>query len=205
MKMWMGAVVAVLLAGMAVGVVARAQDGGGFGRGPDREGGSRGGMFAEGREFGRSHRMGHRLLAMLENDRMKAALELTDDQSARLRKIVVDTEKSVIKSRADLKVRGIELRELMRTDAPERQAVMKKVDEISTLRQEMMKQEMDALLNAKTVLTAAQQKKVRSFLERGHGNEGRGERFFRRQAPPPPDAPGSMPSRPEAPKPPEQP
>lgn len=205
MKKWIGAGVAMLLAGLAVGVVARAQDGGGFGRGPDREEGFRGGMHAEGREFGRSHRMGPRLLAMLDNDRMKSALGLTDDQSARLRKIVVDTEKSTIKSRADLKVHGIELRELIRTDAPDRQAVMKKVDEISALRQEMMKQEFDALLNAKSVLTPEQQKKVRSFLERGHGKEGRGERFFRRQAPPPPDGPGRMPSRPEAPKPPEQP
>lgn len=205
MKKWMGAVVAVLLGVLAAGLAARAQDGGRFGRGPDRPEGFHGGMFAEGREFGRSHRMGPRLLAMLDNDRMKSALGLTDDQSVRLRKIVVDTEKSTIKSRADLKVRGIELRELMRTDAPDRQAVMKKVDEISALRQEMMKQEMDALLNAKSVLSPEQQKKVRSFLERGHGREGQGQGFFQRQAPPPPDVPGRMPSRPEAPEPPEQP
>ena len=191
--------------GLVLGLVARAQDGGGFGRGPDRAEDFRGGMFAEGREFGRSHRMGPRLLAILDNDRVKSALGLTDDQSARLRKIVVDSEKSNIKTRADLSVRGIELHELMRADVPDRQAVMKKVDEISALRQEMMKQEMDALLNAKGVLTPEQQKKIRTFLERRHGEEGRGNRFFQRRVPAPPDGPGRMPNPPEAPNPPEQP
>jgi hypothetical protein len=44
---------------------------------------------------------GPRLLAMLENDRVKSALGLTDEQSGKLRQIMVESRKSAIKARAD--------------------------------------------------------------------------------------------------------
>lgn len=119
----------------------------------------------------RGGQMGQRLLAMLENDRFKANLGLTDQQSDRLRQIVVDAEKSTVKTGADMAVRGIELRELLRADKPDRDAVMKKVQELSNLRGEMMKQHVDALLTAKSVLTPEQQKKVRTLIESRMGGE----------------------------------
>jgi Spy/CpxP family protein refolding chaperone len=198
MRKWIVAGVALLLGGLAVGLVARAESQDRMGRGSHGEAKFSHGMFSRGRGFDKSHHMGSRILAMLENDRMKTALGLTDDQTTRLRQIVVDTEKSTIQTRADLKVRGIELRELMRADAPDQQAVMKKVDEISALRAQMMKEEMGALLNAKTVLTPEQQKKVRSFLTRR--NRGEGPRFFQRRVPPLSDAPDRAPEAPTSPK-----
>ncbi len=124
-------------------------------------------------DFGghRPGRMGPRLLAMLENDRFKANLGLTDQQSDRLRQIVVDAEKSTVKIGADMAVRGIELRELLRADKPDREAVMRKVQELSNLRGEMMKQHVDSLLTAKTVLTPEQQKKIRTLIESRMGGE----------------------------------
>lgn len=153
---------AVVLGGLAVGAATWAQESGRFERG--RQGGEF--QFGEGRDFGRGQRMGARMLAMLDDDRVKSALGLTDDQTSRLRQIVVDTQKSGITTGAEMAVRGIELRELLRADNPDRDTVMKKIDQISALRTEMLKQDVDALLKAKTVLTPEQQKKIRTFIER---------------------------------------
>jgi len=167
------------------------------------------GQAQEWREWGRDFRgqehdrMGPRLMALLENDRVKAELGLTDQQVDRLRQIVLNAQKSAIKTRANMEVTGIELRELLLTERPERDAVMKKVREISKLREEMMEQHVAALLDAKTVLTPEQQKKIRSFIMRRHGGEFRREMFLRHPAMPPgapsapsrpPEAPGNPPN-----------
>jgi Spy/CpxP family protein refolding chaperone len=108
-------------------------------------------------------REAERLLAMLDNDRVKGLLGLTDEQATRLRQIVVDTEKTAIKTKADLAVRGIELRELLRAANPDRDTVTKKVQEVSDLAGQLMQQRVQALLSVKTILTPAQQKKIREF------------------------------------------
>ncbi len=110
-------------------------------------------------------RFGH-WLAMLDNDDFKSDLRLTDAQADRLRQILLEAQKTSLKSGADLAVRRIELREMLRADKPDHDAVMKKVQEISNLRTELMKQHVETLLAAKTVLTPEQQKRVRSLLER---------------------------------------
>jgi Spy/CpxP family protein refolding chaperone len=141
------------------------------------------------------------LRAALDNDRVKAALNLTDQQVARLRQSLVDTEKATVKTRADIEVGRIELRELMRADKPDRDAVMRKVQEISDLQGQMMKQRVDALVTAKTVLTPEQQKKIRAFMEsraamrwrggeRRQGGMGPGRRGGATQGPKPPTSPG---------------
>ncbi|MGE5325980.1 MAG: Spy/CpxP family protein refolding chaperone [Deltaproteobacteria bacterium] len=161
-------------------------------------------QFRDGRGFGHGGpMMGGRLLAMLDSARVKTALGLTDDQSNRLRQIVIDTEKNTIKTRADMAVRQIELRELMRADNPDRDAVMKKLDEVSALRSQMMKQHVEALLSAKSVLTPEQQKKIRTFIEnrraegfmRGSGSGWQGARRGRFGGP----AGSAGPGRPPAP------
>ena len=116
---------------------------------------------------------GERLLAMLDNDRIKAALGLTDDQATRLRQITVDAQKTAIKTKADLSVRRIELRELLKADNPDRDTVMKKVQEVSELSGQLMQQHVQALLSAKTILTPEQQKKIREFrASQGWGRPG---------------------------------
>jgi Spy/CpxP family protein refolding chaperone len=120
-------------------------------------------------ERGRDRMDAPRLMAMLENDRVKSALGLTDEQTAKLRQIMVDGRKSAIKTRADIQVQNIELRELLRADQPNRDAVLRKVQEISQLRGEMMQQRVESLLSAKSVLTAEQQQKIRQFMSEHRG------------------------------------
>jgi Spy/CpxP family protein refolding chaperone len=178
-RMGLAVGVAVVMGGLAVGALAWGQEAGRFRTGgPGME--FRGGGSGEGFGFGHGARMGARLLAMLDNDHVKTALGLTEDQTSQLRQIVVNTEKATIQDRANMEVRGIELRELLRADNPDRDAVLKKVDEISALRGEMMKQDVDALLSAKKVLTPEQQKKIRNFLEMRRAGMGMEGRTFRR-------------------------
>ncbi len=144
------------------------------------------------------HAMGQRLLAMLENDRIKAELGFTDEQTDRLRRIMVDTQKSTIRTRADMALRAIELRELLRSDKPDHEAVMNKVQEISKLRNEMMKGHVEALLATKAVLTPEQQKKIRGLIESGPRAESwRGRPW--RQGGELPHGPGGVPERPHHP------
>jgi Spy/CpxP family protein refolding chaperone len=170
--------------------------------GPQGERG-RGDFAREGGE----ERMAGRLLAALDNDRVKAFLNLTDQQVDRLRQILVDAEKSGVKTRADIAVRGIELRELLRADKPDHDAVMTKVQELSSLRGQVMKAHIEALLAAKSVLTPEQQKKVRSFIENraafgagrermGTGREGMGFGPRRRETAPRPLEPPARPGEP---------
>ncbi len=120
---------------------------------------------------------GARLLAMLDNQHVRAALNLTDEQVGKLRQIIVNEEKASIRTRADIAIQAIDLRELLMQNQPDHDAVMKTVDELSTLHGQMMKNRISALLEAKQVLTPEQQQKIRSFIEQrmwAHQREGHG-------------------------------
>jgi hypothetical protein len=108
-----------------------------------------------------------RLLAALDDPRARAVLGLTDQQADSLRKIVVDTEVFTIKTGADIAVNSIDLRELLRADKPDRAAVMSKGDEISKSTSQLINHYLDAMLAAKAILTPAQQKMIRGYIESG--------------------------------------
>jgi len=122
-----------------------------------------------------------RLLALLDSDRIRTYLGLEDPQVERLRQIVLETEKANVKIRAEIEVRRIELREALRADKPDRDEILKKVQEISDLRGEMMKHNVEAILAAKAVLSPEQQRKVFFLIENRYeggpvGEERRGMR-----------------------------
>jgi Spy/CpxP family protein refolding chaperone len=154
------------------------------------EGGSRG-------EFGRHEERGHdgwerggrhgfgggeHLFRMAENPRVRMFLGLTDEQVGRLHKIGVEAEKASIQTHADLELGHIELRELLRADNPDHDAIMQKLDEVNALRGKMEKQQVETLLSARSVLTPEQVKKVRAFMEnRGPGGGPERERGMERR------------------------
>src|SRR5690348_2049489 len=108
-----------------------------------------------------------RLLAALDDPRVRTVLNLTDQQADSLRKIIVGTETFTIKTGADIAVDSIDLRELLRADKPDRAAVMSKGDEISKATSQLINHYLDAMLAAKAVLTPAQQKMIRAYIESG--------------------------------------
>lgn len=197
MKIWVIAGIAIVAGALGLGVLGRAQE--------ERVREivrTSNGMPGQGMEMGGEDRMGGRLLAMLDNDRIKSALGLTDQQTDRLRHIMVETEKTSVKNRAEIEVHGIELRELLHADNSDRDAVMKKVQEISSLRGEMMQQHVAALLDAKAVLTPEQQKKIHAFMEtrmENRGAGGPGNRMFSGPHHGGPPAPPSPPEHPDGP------
>jgi len=140
----------------------------------------------------RNHPGGERLLTLLESDRIRVFLGLADPQVERLRQIVVETEKANVRTRAEIQVRRIELREALRADKPDRDAILKQVREISDLRGEMMKHNVEAILAAKAVLSPEQQRKLRSLLESRHEGRRAGGEWRRLPAKPLP-GPGAPP------------
>jgi Spy/CpxP family protein refolding chaperone len=155
-------------------------EGGGRGEFGRHECGGRDGWERGGRHgFGG----GEHLLRMAENPHVRMFLGLTDEQVGRLHKIGVEAEKSAIQTHADLELRHVELRELLRAENPDRDAIMQKLDEVNALRGKMEKQQVETLLSARSVLTPEQVKKVKTFMENrgpgdgmecGHGMERHG-------------------------------
>lgn len=149
--------------------------------------------------------MGHRILALLDNDQFRARVNLTDNQVTRLRQIVTNAEKSNIQTRAQMRIDGIDLRQMLEAEKPDQDAVLKKVQQISELRGQMMKNNVQALLEAKTVLTPEQQEKIRQFIGarfsgRAWGHHGRWEHHRgMRTRPGTPPQPPSPPATPQSP------
>ncbi len=143
------------------------------------------------------HHGAARLLALLDGDRVKSELGLSDEQATRLHQIAFDAEKSSIKTRAEMAIHRVELQELLGADNPDREAVMNKVQELSSLRGEMMKQRFETLLAVKGLLTPDQQKKIRTFIEHRHAARPR-EQFRGHHGPPgrPPEPPERSPKPP---------
>jgi len=134
-----------------------------LGRGP-RLGGSQN-ITVRGPKAGGPLERISRLLAALDDARVRTMLGLTDQQADGLRKIVVDTETFTIKTGAVIAVDSIDLRELLRADKPDRAAVMGKGNEISKSTSDLINHYLDAMLAAKAILTAEQQKMIRAYME----------------------------------------
>jgi len=130
--------------------------------------------------FGRPEEMGRRgrgpdeplqrvsrLLAALDDSRVRTMLGLSDQQAESLRKIVVDTEIFTIKTGAVIAVDAIDLRELLRSDQPDKAVVMSKGDEISKSTSQLINHYLDAVMAAKALLTPEQEKMLRAYLESG--------------------------------------
>jgi Spy/CpxP family protein refolding chaperone len=150
---------------------------------------------------------GDHLMRMAEDPRVRQYLGLTDEQVGRLHKIGIDAEKASVQTRADMQLRHIELRELLRADNPDHDAIMRKLDEVNAVQGKMQKQGVETLLAARSVLTPEQLKKIKTFMEDRGGGLGRGPMMERRggmgRPPGHPGGPGGAPGGP-TPKPPEQ-
>ena len=136
-------------------------------QGPE-EWGPRGGGHEQG--------FGGPMFGFLHNERMKAELGLTDEQAEKLHQISTDSRKASIRTRADLQIRRMELHEILRADKTDRDAAMKKVQEISDLQGQMMRQHVESMLAAKSVLTPEQQKKIHAMMEDRMAHRGEGFR-----------------------------
>lgn len=157
-----------------------------------------------GRASGENHdrSMSQRILALLDNVQFQSAANLTNDQVGQLRKIFTNAEKANIQTRAQMQVDGINLRQLLQADKPDQSAVMKKVQEISELRGQMMKNNVQALLKAKALLSPEQQERVRQFIGERFRDRGLGQGRMQHNRGGTMTRPGTPPSPPDSPAPP---
>ena len=109
--------------------------------------------------------------------RMTEKLELTDEQVKKVKSVLTDTRKKTIGLRADARVAGIELREMVSQEAVDKAKIGAKVDEIAKIRGDLLRARTDAALAVREILTPEQMAKADGMLKRLlGGRKGRGRR-----------------------------
>jgi len=98
---------------------------------------------------------------------MKEALNLTDDQVAKLKAIRKETGKKQIENEAKLKNLHLELEDLLLEEKVDRNKVDSTIDQIGKLHSEMKKIAIHARLDAKALLTPEQFKKLKELKGEG--------------------------------------
>jgi len=104
---------------------------------------------------------------------LRAKLNLTEEQQSKLADIRDRQARAAIPIQADLRIAGLDLRKLMRADKPDQRAIDAQIDRIAGLRASLQKSHIAGMLEARAVLTLAQQKLLR---EHHSGLMGRGMR-----------------------------
>jgi len=149
----------------------RGQGGGQDGkRGWGGGGGHRRGMRGRGRGRGGEFS----LARLVQNPAMREKLGITAEQADKIQRQTSDFQKAQIRSRADMQVKRLELRDLMRGDAPDRAAIDKKIDEIGAARLTQSKAETHYRLDMRASLTPEQRQKLREMMQQGRGRGGQG-------------------------------
>jgi Spy/CpxP family protein refolding chaperone len=92
-------------------------------------------------------------------------LNLTDEQKKDVEKIHVDAEKQSIAQKAKEATARVELRQLLKADAPDKSAIEKKINEIADLTVQMHMIKINSWFAINKLLTPDQQKIWKKVLE----------------------------------------
>lgn len=107
-------------------------------------------------------------------ERLSEDLNLSDEQKAQIRQIMLDTRKKNITTEAQHKLARLELQELMRAETPDVKKIDAKISEVSKLHETMMRARIDARLAMQKLLTPEQRKKMQELRPFEHFMRGRG-------------------------------
>jgi Spy/CpxP family protein refolding chaperone len=102
---------------------------------------------------------------------MAKQLDLSAEQRHRMESIRDRQQRFLIEQRSKLELARLDLRAMLRGDAPSRASLEAKVDEISRLQAQTRKARLDAMLDLRGVLTPEQQRKLKALRE-GMGGRG---------------------------------
>lgn len=94
-------------------------------------------------------------------------LGVTDQQKDRLEAIHEAQRRRAIEIRKDLQLAELDVRKLVRADTPDRRAIDAQVDRVAALRTELQKSRLNAMLDARGVLTPQQRQKLEQLREQG--------------------------------------
>jgi Spy/CpxP family protein refolding chaperone len=178
------------------------RDGGDWGRGQD--GGGWGHRDGDGRgpRMPRRGRGGMMLGRLLSDPAVREQLGVTADQAAKIRQQEADFRKTAIRSRADLQIKQIDLRDMMSAEKPDRAAIDAKLQDISTARLAFEKSAVNFRLDSRDALTPDQRQKLRDLMRNrrdhdggpGEHGPGGGRPGGRRNGAPPPKQSGPAPA-----------
>lgn len=137
----------------------------------------RGMAFGEGM---RGHRHPGFLLARLvSNPDLREKIGITDEQAAKISQQFTEFRKARIRTGADLRIKRLELENLLSAEKPDRAAIDRKLQEVGAAQLAREKSSIDFHLNMKDALTPEQRQKLRQLAEESHrgafgrGHEGR--------------------------------
>jgi Spy/CpxP family protein refolding chaperone len=102
-----------------------------------------------------------------------AQLGLTDQQRDRIAEIRDRHQREAIEQRARLRLARLDLHKLLRADRPDRGAIDRQIDELARLRAELGKARIGSMLEVRSVLTPAQQRRLKSLRGARVPREGR--------------------------------
>jgi Spy/CpxP family protein refolding chaperone len=150
-------------------------------RGPGGPGGPRGEW---GRGRGGFERGGHGrhgfggLSRLLSNPDIQQKVGISAAQVAKIREQESTFRKNEIRQRAEVQIKQIDLRDLLSAEKPDRAAIDRALQDVSTSRLAMEKSRIDFRLNMRDALTPDQKEKLKQALkdrrqsERGPGRQG---------------------------------
>lgn len=134
--------------------------------------------FRERGEFrGPRRGLGMGLAQIVNNANLRQQLGITDAQAGKVRQLTSDFQVSQIRSRADVQVDRLQLRNLLTAQNPDRTAIDQKLNQVSAAELALRKQQVHYRLDLRNVLTAEQRQKLQQM------RQGRARRDRRIQGP----------------------
>lgn len=104
-----------------------------------------------------------------QEKRVKAKIELTQEQKEKMRDTRLNFQKQNIRLKADLKIAGLELRSLMADEEADKAKIYQKIEEISALRTKLAKSRVDQKMAIRDILTKEQRDKLKELKFRKMG------------------------------------
>jgi Spy/CpxP family protein refolding chaperone len=99
----------------------------------------------------------------------REALGLQKEQVEKLRSVRLAARKDAIRTRSEIRIKRLELRELMQAGTVDRKAIDQKVTELLDLHGKAVRARVEARLQAREILTPEQREKLRDLGPRNRG------------------------------------
>jgi Spy/CpxP family protein refolding chaperone len=106
-----------------------------------------------------------------QQKRVKARIELTQEQKEKIRDTRLDFQKQNIRLKADLKIARLELQSLMADEEADKAKIYQKIEEIGALRTRLAKNRVDQKMAIRDILTKEQRDKLKELKFRKAGRK----------------------------------
>ena len=125
-------------------------------------------------------------MSHMGKENLMAKLKLTDEQKKQMKELKFETDKKAIELRSQLALSKLELGRLLASDAPDKDAIEKKINEVAANETALHINKLDGWFEANKFLTPEQQKEWREVLRaesRKHMEQERHEGMGHRERP----------------------